>query len=223
MDSDEMMEAVLQTINPMSHAQPEYKHEADFTLLPHLNVLLNKIQTFKEFLEKIRENTPRRARLDNIKKIIEYYNTNSFQIRYDFAFKIVYIHNFNNVFGNKLVEDLFLSFEKFFSYFDKQSLIFLNFNRGMNTEENALYNNIDFDIHERSIELCNNIITIINKLMEYIKGEFPLLDTGVAKGNKKYRSRCPNGTRKNKKTGKCDKKKSRKSSKSKKPTMKNKK
>ena len=131
-------------------------------------------------------------------KIIEYYTNNNFQIRFDLA-KIRYIDNFNNDLGNKLVEELFLSFEKFFSYFDKQAGFLLNFNSVEYTVRNAEVESLDFDIRERSIELCNNIITIINELKKYIKDEFHPLDT-EAKGKKKYRIRCPNGSRKNKKT-----------------------
>ena len=208
-----MLTGVLSRIEPISSSPPpEYKHDADRTLLPHLERLQENIVKFKDILEENPTNVPRRARLDNMKKIIEHYTNNNFQIRYDFA-KIRYINNFNNDRGNKLVEKLFLSFKEFFSYFDKQVL--LNINSVEYTVQNAEVARLDFDIHERSIKLCNNIITNINQLMEYIENEFPAQDTD-AKGMKNYRSRCPNGTRKNKKMGKCEKKKSRKPSKSKK-------
>ena len=202
----DMMEGVF--INQsLETPPPEYKHDADRTLLPHLKHIRIKIQKFKEFSKKALPNTQ-----GENAKILQHYININFQIRYDFA-KIRYINNFNNDRGNKLVEKLFLSFEEFFSYFDKQYLI--NFNS---------VDDIDPGIRERSIKLCNKIITNIKQLTEYIEGEIPPLDTR-AKGKKKYRSRCPNGTRKNKKMGKCEKKKSRKSSKSKKSkksTMKNK-
>ena len=217
MDSDDMMSGVLRRITTLPSTPQRYnqiyKHDADSTLLPHLEKLQENIIDFKNISEATPENVSGVALLDNIKNIIEYYIDHNFQIRYDFSFKIVYISNFNNELGNKLVEKLFLSFKRFFSYFDKQAEFFISFRRGMNTEQNARDNYIDLNIRDTSIELCDKIITNINKLIEHIKHEFPQTPN-IAKGRtrrKKYRIRCPNGTRKNKKTGKCKKKKSKKS------------
>ena len=43
-DSDDMLAAVLRTIRPMEEAPPEYKHDADPTLLPHLKKLQENIE-----------------------------------------------------------------------------------------------------------------------------------------------------------------------------------
>lgn len=155
-------------------------------------------------------------RIVNIRDIIQYYDENiKSNLSIAYRYKIVNVDNFNNEEGNVLVSQLFSEIEKLLDYYQKQGTAFEDFSmNGDFSIENAIEFGVDKDIHDYSIELCDNIMSFILILKEYIETQFPLTSL-EAKGRK----RCKNGTRKNKKMGKCEKyksKKYRKSGKSKK-------
>lgn len=201
-----------------------YKKDADRTLLPRLNELYEIIKDFKDYLDVFPriDNTALRdtfdPRIENIREIIQYYDEYiKSNLSTAYRYKIVNVDNFNNEEGNVLVNQLFSEIEKLLNYYQKQGTAFEDFYENGNfTIQNAIEFGVDIDIHDYSIILCDNIMSFILILKEYIETQF-LLTSSEAKGRK----RCKNGTRKNKKTGKCEKTKSkskkyRKSGKSKK-------
>ena len=210
-------------------SQEEYKHLADRTLLPPLQKLIELIEKFRSYLEETPNNivVEDGERIENIRRIIEYFNDNmAGQLTYLLRFKIGYVNNFNNEEGNVLVSQLFSEIEELLNYYAKQSTKFdVFYETGDFSMRNAIHFGVDLAIRDNSIKLCDNIMSFILILKDYIETQFPLTSL-EAKGRKKNRKRCKNGTRKNKKTGKCEKTKSKsKKSKSKKSksNMKNKK
>lgn len=188
-----------------------YKHLPDRTLLNHIDKLSEIIKKFRGYIQKNPFNNRDGENIESIKQIIVYFNENiksdlTIRLRYD----IGYIDNFNNEIGNDIANNIFSKINDLIKYFQIQDELFNIFYRSTDlTIDNALSNNIDINIHYNSTIMCDEIISLLDLLSEYIKNEYRL-DRVEAKGLKK-RKKHKTSTRKKKKTVVCKKKKTKKS------------